>query len=92
MSAYLISLFDRCNRQASRVSLAILFRIFFFNRFIIEKSLSHNYVLPNMDTFFVQSFLSGETGLCLQASKTCRNAHSFLTKEKDSIAIHKILC
>ena len=40
------------------------------------------YVLQNMEHIFRGKFLK-ETALCLQ---TRRNAHSFLTKEKDPIA------
>ena len=72
MSA-LILVIDR-HKQASRVSSAILFRVLLFI------FISHS--------FFVQSLLSGETALCLQASKMCRSAHYFLTKENDPIAIY----
>ena len=40
------------------------------------------YALPNMEHIFRGKFLK-ETAFCLQ---TRRNAHSFLTKEKDPIA------
>ena len=39
-------------KQASRVSSAILFRVLFFICFIIEKTLSQMYVLPNMEHIF----------------------------------------
>ena len=36
----------------------------------------------------MQSLLSREAVLCLQVSKKRRNAHSFLTAEKDLLVIH----
>ena len=85
-----ISEVDR-RRQASRVSSLILFRASLFNRFIQEKVLSQIYVLPNIEHIFsAKSLKSRETALYLQVSKKRRNAHSFLTTEKDLLVIHII--
>ena len=69
------------HKQASKVSSAILFPVLLFIRFIIEKALSQMYLLLNMEKIFCAKSLKWGTALCLQASKMCHNAHSFLTKK-----------